>query len=477
MSAILNDVPIACKRDRIEPIIRGDYPDPTIVRVGGDYYLTHSANWFAPALLIWHSTDLKEWRPLTHALADYGGDIWAPDISHYEGRFYIYFTTSGRNKVITADNIMGPWSDPIDLNVPHIDPGHLATPDGRRFLYLSGGHIVELAADGLSTIGELRKIYDGWAIPFPTRIEALAEEGPKPFYRGGWYYLVTAQGGTAGPATGHMVVVARSRTHDGPWENAPANPILRTGSRNERWWCQGHGTIFETALGEWRIVYHAYEQGFVSLGRHTLIQEIVWTDDGWPQLGETEPSASISTYPSLSDDFTGAELSWQWQFSRELDRSRYTVGDGELTLEGRGASPASGSPPLCIRPQDEAYEVEVDVEIYDDDTQAGLIFYYDETALTGLAVTGSRVIMLLRKHDETAIDAPARQATLRLVNDHHDVDYWVRIAGEEWQQIPRGNEISGWNHNALGGFLGLRAALYVSGTGKGTFRNFRYRSL
>ncbi|BDI28445.1 hypothetical protein CCAX7_004960 [Capsulimonas corticalis] len=464
-----------CAADRLEPIVRGDYPDPTIIRVGQDYYLTHSANSFAPALLIWHSTDLKNWTPLAHALTEYDGDVWAPDLAYHQGKFYIYYTTSGKNHVIVADDIRGPWSEPVDLNVPHIDPGHHALPDGRRFLHLSGGHQIELTADGLATKGEMRKIYNGWPIPFPTQIEGMAEESPKAFFRDGWYYLITAQGGTAGPATGHMVVAARSRRHDGPYENAPHNPLIRTGHRRERWWSRGHATLIEDAVGDWWIVYHAYERGYVSLGRHTMLQRVEWRD-GWPYVTD-ECFAAPPRQTPLSDRFDSPELGWQWQFNGEMDRTRFQAGGGALRLQARGESPSDGSAPLCIRPQDRAYQVEVDVEISGDGTEAGLLFFYDATAYTGLALTDSHIMLRLRKHHEKAVDLPVRRATLRLVNDHHDVEYWVRIAGGEWEQIARGNEISGWNHNALGGFLGLRVALYAAGPGEAVFRDFRYEAL
>jgi beta-xylosidase len=114
--------------------------------------------------------------------------------------------------------------EPVNLKLGYIDPGHLATPDGRRFLYLSDGRMTELAPDGLSTKGELQRVYDGWPIPEEWRIEGICLEGPKMLAKDGFYYMITAEGGTAGPATSHMVIVARSRDPYGPWENCPHNP-------------------------------------------------------------------------------------------------------------------------------------------------------------------------------------------------------------------------------------------------------------
>ena len=131
--------------------------------------------------------------------------------------------------MIHADAMSGPWSEPIDLGIRGaIDPGHVVGEDGTRYLFTSGVRRIQLADDGLSTVGELEKVYDGWRYPDEWITEAYALEGPKLFRRNEWFYLVSAVGGTAGPPTGHMVIVARSRSVHGPWENHPRNPIART---------------------------------------------------------------------------------------------------------------------------------------------------------------------------------------------------------------------------------------------------------
>jgi len=458
-------------------ILPGDFPDPTIVRLNDDYYLTHSANVYAPSLLIWHSTDLQRWSPIGHALNTYDGDIWAPDISYHDGMFYIYYTTSGRNKVITADRPEGPWSEPVDLNVPHIDPGHIVDSDGRRYLYLSGGNVIELASNGLSTIGDIKHVYSGWPVPSSWRIEATAEEGPKLFWRNGWCYLVTAQGGTAGPSTGHMAVVARSRSALGPWKNCPDNPILRTFSRNERWWCKGHATILETAEGEWRIVYHAYDNGYVTLGRHTLLQTIKWTDDDWPYVDDSAELPVPFALPELSDNFEGTALKWQWRFASVLDHSRYETGNGVLKLQGLGESAGSSSP-LCLLPRDHSYQVTVDVVVVSASAEAGILLFYNENFYTGLGlIPQTGVILRHHHHREPVLQQPTTKAKLRIVNDEHETDFFVKLEGSEWTRIPRGFDVSGWNHNTICGFLGLRVALYAAGSGEAQFRNFTYEAL
>src|SRR5438128_2110509 len=159
--------------------------------------------------------------------------------------------------------IAGPWSDPIDLELPdHIDPCHAVAEDGSRWLFLSGGDRIRLSDDGLSTVGQVEHVYDPWHYPDYWEVEGFSPEGPKIHRHGGWYYMITAVGGTAGPPTGHMVIAARSRSLHGPWENCPANPLVRTTSADQKWWSRGHASLVEGPDGSWWAVYHGYENGF-----------------------------------------------------------------------------------------------------------------------------------------------------------------------------------------------------------------------
>src|SRR6478735_2983260 len=124
------------------PILGGDYPDPSIIRVDKDYYMTHSSFEYYPGLLIWHSTDLIHWERIVYALYQNVGSVWAPDLVKYKDNFYIYFPAGRKIWVVTAKSPTGPWSDPIDMNLQgFIDPGHLVDKDGKRYLYLSNGNL------------------------------------------------------------------------------------------------------------------------------------------------------------------------------------------------------------------------------------------------------------------------------------------------------------------------------------------------
>ena len=137
-----------------QAILRGDYPDPSIIRDGKDYYMTHSPFVYAPGFLIWHSTDLVNWEPVCRAMPENVGSAMAPDLVKYKDRYYIYYPSNGTNWVIWADDIRGPWSKPVDLKVGRIDPGHVVDADGTRYLYVSDGWVVQLADDGLSVTGK-----------------------------------------------------------------------------------------------------------------------------------------------------------------------------------------------------------------------------------------------------------------------------------------------------------------------------------
>lgn len=219
----------------LNPVFAGDYPDPGILCDGDDYYMVHSSFEYYPGLLIWHSKDLINWSPVKNTLYKFVGSVWAPDLVKYRNRYYIYFPANNTNYIVYADSINGKWSDPVDLKIGNIDPGHVTDANGKRYLFFSSGGFIPLSDEGLSTAGELKGTYSGWPIPLEWSIECFCLEGPKLVKRGEYYYLTVAEGGTAGPVTGHMVVSARSKSLSGPWENSPYNPITRTKNNAERW--------------------------------------------------------------------------------------------------------------------------------------------------------------------------------------------------------------------------------------------------
>ncbi len=460
-------------------VLPGDYPDPSILRDGRDFYMTHSPFVYRPGFLIWHSTDLVNWKPVCRALETWPGSAMAPDLVKHNGRYYIYFPSNGTNYVTTSTDIRGPWSDPIDLKVGGIDPGHAADRQGNRYLFLNNGEMIRLAADGLSTVGEKKKVYDGWNIPKQWRTEGEWPEkyleSPKLTWHDGYYYLTCAEGGTAGPATSHMVVSARSRSIEGPWENSPYNPVIHTYSAQDGWWSKGHGTLVDDADGNWWMVYHAYANGYHTLGRQTLIEPVEWTSDGWyRQAKSPRATAPATALPSLSDDFSGSALGWQWSFWKENARANAKVGNGQLVVQGKGTSPADGRL-LLATAQHKNYEVTARVQVKGKAT-AGLLLYYNEKGYAGVATDGRQFYIYEDgRLARTVRSAMGRSVSFRVHNRANRASVAASADGKTWTVLADDIDVSQLHHNNLRGFFALRPALYAGGNGNAVFQQFTYR--
>ena len=473
----------------LNPILAGDRPDPTILKDGRDYYMTHSSFFSYPGLLLWHSRDLVNWEPIGAALRKNVGTVWAPDLVKHKGRYYIYFPglKNGHttNYVIHADDIRGPWSDPIDLKIGDIDPGHVVSQDGKRYLFMGGGGMVPLSDDGLSVTGPQKKVYAGWQYPADWVVTAFALEGPKLVRHGGYYHMLVAEGGTAGPPTSHMVVSARAKSLDGPWENSPYNPIVHTWSRDEKWWSKGHGSLVEGPNGKWYLVYHAYENGYWTLGRQTLLEPVEWTADGWLKstgvdVSKPIPKPGNEAVPhgmALSDDFSTNKMGVQWGFYQgtDADAARVRYEDKTLVVQGKGNSPRDCAP-LAFIAGDQAYQVEVEAEI-SGNARAGLLVFYNDKLYAGIGFDRDGFITHRYGIDRPQKAALPRKLRLRLVNDRNIVTIYTSADGKQWTRHSPVIEVSGYHHNVADGFISLRPAIYAAGQGEVRFRDFRYQAL
>jgi len=484
----------------LNPILAGDFPDPTILKDGEDYYLTHSSFEAAPGLLIWHSRDLVNWSPVGPALEKPLGTVFAVDLVKHDGRYYIYIPfmaapwSTGLKSfaniyVIHADDIRGPWSEPVDLGIGGlIDPGHVVGEDGKRYLFLSGVNRVRLTDDGLATDGPVEKVYEGWKYPDDWITESYALEGPKLMRRGEWFYLVTAVGGTAGPPTGHMVTVARSRSIDGPWQDCPHNPIVHTWNPKDKWLSRGHASFVEGPGGDWWAVYHGYENGFYTLGRQTLLEPIRWDADGWPRAmggdlakpllaprgGKAGPHGM-----AWSDDFSAPAFGTRWRFYNQppTESGRARVGGGVLQLAAKGTGPHDASP-LTHLVGDRAYECTVSLEL-DGTAEAGLLLFFNDRLFLGMGCTGERMVSY-RGGKASYWPEPipkSRKLDLRIVNESNIVTMYHRVPGEEWIRHGVRSEVSGYHANTMDDLASLRPALFASGKGTARFRDYRYRAL
>ena len=400
------------------PILRGFNPDPSILRVGEDYYIAVSTfEWF-PGVVIHHSRDLVNWRILARPLdrpelLDMRGEppscgVWAPCLSYADGLFYLIYSdvkASGRfkdvyNYVTTAPAITGPWSAPAFLNSSGFDPSLFHDEDGRSWFlnmfydYRPGRNrfagIVLQEFDRKTRIlkGGIRNIFAGSELGFT--------EGPHLYRHKGLYYLMVAEGGTG---LNHAVTVARSASIAGPYELDPQNPMLSSADAPEAELQKaGHASLVETPGGEAYIAHLCSRpiarRGACTLGRETALQKVEWTADGWLRLcgGGRTPKSEVPApklpscpWPAIPsrDDFDAPALGLQYQTPRTgIDPADLSLAarPGFLRLVGR-ESPISRfrSSLVARRVQDFRVSVSTCVEFDPEDLQqmAGLIVLYD----------------------------------------------------------------------------------------------------
>lgn len=460
-------------------ILSGDYPDPSIMRDGKDYYMTHSPFYYMPGFLIWHSQDLMNWEPVCRVMPEYDGSAMAPDLLKYGDTFYIYYLAAGTNWVIWAKDIKGPWSKPVDLKVSGIDPGHIVDKQGNRYLYVDKGEVIRLTEDGLSTIGKKQKVYEGWLYPDKWDTECMCLESPKLNYHNGYYYLTSAQGGTAGPATSHMVVSARSKSIMGPWENSPYNPVVHTYSATDNWWSKGHGTLIDDVNGNWWIVYHAYAKGYHTLGRQTLIEPIEWTADGWYRTKSTatsiKPDKQIKHGIELSDDFNEANLGLQWTFWKEYVPKALTFDNGTLWMKAKGRTPADGRL-LLTTAEDKNYETQVEINIGNGNT-GGLVLFYNENAYAGVVSDGKKFIVYQNASKQLELpNELGKRFIAKIHNQGNNLRIMVSKDSKEWITLAENVDVSQMHHNNYHGFYALRIGLLSAGKGRAGFKQFRYKN-
>ena len=293
------------------PIRRGMFPDPSIVRVGEDYYMVNSSFIFFPCIPISHSKDLIHWEIIGHAVTESewasldelegGRGYWAPDISYDNGKFNITATyrlndtgTVYRKQiVVSSEKPEGPYSKPAIIDEDGIDPS-IFHEDGRHYMLLNrGARILELNADCTKQISEAELLYYG--------DQKRAPEGPHLLKKDGYYYLFLAEGGTG---AGHRISVARSKTLMGNYEPCPYNPIMRQMDEGAAIQRCGHGKPVCTQNGEWYMVYlcgRMIGDGYSMLGRETALDPISWTADGWPVVNGLKGPSVLQKKPDLPE--------------------------------------------------------------------------------------------------------------------------------------------------------------------------------
>lgn len=517
------------------PILRGFNPDPSIVRVGEDYYIATSTFEWYPGVQIHHSRDLVNWtlvaRPLNRAAQlDMRGNpdgcgVWAPDLSYHDGRFHLIFTDVKRygrttvdgakgaslrdfhNYWVSCDRIDGEWSDAVHLNSSGFDPALFHDDDGRSWLLnmlwdhrpdrkrFAGIVLQQMDLTTGRLLGERRRIFDGTPLGFT--------EGPHLYRRDGWYHLLVAEGGTE---RGHAVVMARSRDLFGPYEVHPDGPVLTARDTPDAPLQRtGHGDLVETPEGETWMTYLCGrplpESDRCVLGRETAIQRMEWGADGWLRCAEPTPVGPSPQPVDALDRFDGQSLppAFQWLRTPRPERLfSLTERPGYLRLFGRETIGSHFEQALVARRQTAfTYEARTLVEFEPAHFQqaAGIVCYYNSTKYHFLHITagddGERLLQVLsvlpvgegRSLLSAPMPIPAGPIELRASVDHDVLRFAWRAEGQdEWTGLPDRFDASILSDEATlaglpnftGTFVGM-ACQDMSGTGHhADFRHFHY---
>ncbi|HTO03964.1 MAG TPA: glycoside hydrolase family 43 protein [Opitutus sp.] len=477
------------------PILPGFNPDPSIVRVGDDYYIaTSTFEWF-PGVQIYHSRDLVNWRLLTRPLRrpsqlNMLGDpdscgIWAPCLTYADGLFHLIYTDVKRygrttvggasgaslrdfhNYLVTSPRIDGEWSDPVYLNSSGFDPSLFHDDDGRKYLVnqlwdhrpgqnrFAGIVLQEYSVAQKKLIGQRQLIFKGTALGLT--------EAPHLYRRGEYYYLIVAEGGTA---WNHAVTMARSRTLAGPYELHPDTYIMSSRHRPDAPLQRaGHADLVETQSGETYMVYLCgrplHNRGRCTLGRETAIQQMRWSEDGWlrtldgqgiPTLEAAAPALPPQPIPAANpcENFDAPQLpiDFQWLRSPWPDELfSLTARPGHLRLYGRETIGSFFKQALVARrQQSHCYSASTVVEFEPQHFQqlAGLVCYYNSSKFHYLYVSHDdtvgkhlRVMSALPDSPQgDAFTAPiaipsGKPVQLRVEVDHERLHFAYRIGGDD----------------------------------------------
>ncbi|KAI1813456.1 glycoside hydrolase family 43 protein [Poronia punctata] len=466
------------------PILPGFNADPSILRVGEDYYIATSTFEWYPGVQIHHSRDLANWTLVTRPLnrksqLDMRGEpdscgVWAPCLTHDGEKFWLVYTDVKRkdgsfkdtpNYIVSSPTIEGPWSEPFYINSSGFDPSLFHDDDGKKwFVNMLADHrarprsfagIVMQEFDPVAgkLVGPRKNIFLG--------TELNLVEGPHLYKRNGWYYLLTAEGGTG---YHHACTLARSRDIWGPYEVHPENPILS--SKNypltalQR---AGHGDIVDTPDGKTYMVHLAgrptTQERRCVLGRETAIQEAYWKDD-WLYIKNGPIPSLYVDLPAERDDgpywaeqkYTfDSELPKDFQWLRTPEPERiFKVSGGKLTLTGREAIGSWFEQSLVARRQTHfSYDAETVIDFSPEDERqfAGLTAYYSRFNFFYLAVTahsdGQRELLIMASEaswplgrlryplEEPKTIPNKGKVKLALSIRGRELQFWYSLEGEE----------------------------------------------
>lgn len=485
------------------PIISGFHPDPSICRVGSDFYLVTSSFEYFPGVPIFHSEDLVNWRQIGHCLtresqlplhqAGSSAGIFAPTLRHHNDRFYMITTnvTAGKNFFVMSDKAEGPWSEPVWLDWEGIDPSLLFDEDGKVYITGTGGfgngdtagiYQAEIDLETGELLSPRRCIWSGTGGAFP--------EGPHLYRIFGKYYLMISEGGTE---YGHMVTIARSDSPYGPFESNPGNPILTHRSCKSDIQATGHADLVQMEDGSWWAVclgirpigypYHHH------LGRETFLAPVHWSEDKWPSIGEKGMISQLMDAGTLSlkqgepwcesDDFNESKLAPTWNFLRNPYDGCWSLAEraGWLTLHGSEITLNEEDSPAFVGRRQQHFECSVstllEFEPCEEGEEAGLTVYMNEQFHYEIALSlrdGKRCVLFRRRIGslwkvEFVSDYSDSSIILGIEADSKYYSFTFASQGKE-PQVAGKAECGLLATEVAGGFTGVYFGLYATGNGK-----------
>jgi len=493
------------------PVLAGDYPDPSIIRVGKDYWATATSSEWGPQFPILHSRDLVNWKIIGAVFPERPdwavANFWAPEISEYRGRYYVYYVGRKRDgplsvAVASANQPEGPYTDHgplVSQEAGSIDPMAVTDEKGERYLiWKEDGNsrklptviwARKLSDDGTQLVGEQRDL-----IRNDTPWEGAVVEGPFVLRRGDWYYLFYSGSGCCGRGCAYALGAARSRALLGPWQKNPANPIL---AGNEAWKCPGHGSIVTDERDRCFLLYHGYDaRTFVYTGREMLLDEVKFGEGGWPTINNGAGPSSSAPAPlgitqtrtgrTFFDDFTGEHLGpgWQWPQSNKPSIRLDAANGGQLVLAPIGEHAGDLIGAVVARSTTSGdYEATtvVDTHGLKLGAFAGLSAFGDPANALGVAVGEGKAVVWRRESDHPK--------TVAEMNDVIWPSVYLRLTARggnrfQFALSPDGRDWKTAGETAEGGYLppwdrSVRVALTVGGVvgAEGRFNSFRITPL
>ncbi|MEU6715849.1 glycoside hydrolase family 43 protein [Nonomuraea sp. NPDC046802] len=496
------------------PVLPGCHPDPSICRVGADFYLVTSSFAYYPGIPLFHSRDLVRWRQLTHVLnrpgqlpldgLDVSDGIWAPTIRHHDGTFYVVSTLAVNRRgnltfVVTARDPAGPWSDPIPLEAEGIDPSLFFDDDGRCWLTAcrdatEGGPgelwMRELDLDRLKLVGPTHVLWHG-------AVRGAWVEAPHLYKRDGVYHLIAAEGGTE---NNHSVTAARSAVVTGPYVTDPRSPLLthRHRAADEPIHNVGHVDLVDTPDGEtWAVALGVRQiDGTHTLGRETFLLPVAWEPRGPVFAPETGSVRLTERLPGIASSVREVAVADREHFAAPVLGLAWNSLRGPVThlvrpaADGGGleidAAPepltSTGVPAFIGRRQEHLRfhaQARIDFAATDPSEEAGLAVFQNQDHHATLALTvdeagRTQAVLTVREAGTSthlaAAPLPAGEALLAVEADESAYTFRVQPPGtDRWVDLAA-VERSFFSSERAGGFVGVYLGLYASGNGRGRAR-------